>query len=136
MKSIVHVMVLGAALTWLAWHFSPGPWTPTRVAGLVLSVPAFVLWAVARIQLGTSFAVRAKAKELVTGGLYSKIRNPVYVFGTIFVAGYFLLMGKPLGLLLPAAVVPVQIFRARKEAKVLEEKFGDAYREYRRKTWF
>jgi len=136
MKSTVHVVVLAAALSWLAWYFSDQPWTPARVAGLVLSVPAFALWAAARIQLGTSFAVRAKAKELVTGGLYSKIRNPVYVFGTIFIAGYFLLIGNPLGLLLPAAVVPMQIFRARKEAKVLEEKFGDAYREYRSKTWF
>jgi protein-S-isoprenylcysteine O-methyltransferase Ste14 len=29
-----------------------------------------------------------------------------------------------------------QVIRARREAHVLEEAFGDAYREYRRKTWF
>lgn len=136
MKSIIQVAVLGAALAWGAWHFSDPSWPPDRLAGLGLSVPAFALWATARIQLGTSFAVRAQAKELVTRGLYSKIRNPIYVFGAIFIAGYFLLIGRPIGLILPAAVAPMQIFRARKEARVLEEKFGDAYREYRSKTWF
>jgi protein-S-isoprenylcysteine O-methyltransferase Ste14 len=30
----------------------------------------------------------------------------------------------------------MQTFRARREAQVLEGAFGDAYREYRRKTWF
>ena len=34
------------------------------------------------------------------------------------------------------AVIPVQIFRARREARVLEEKFGEEYRVYRRGTWF
>jgi protein-S-isoprenylcysteine O-methyltransferase Ste14 len=30
----------------------------------------------------------------------------------------------------------MQILRARREAKVLEEKFGDEYREYKKRTWF
>jgi protein-S-isoprenylcysteine O-methyltransferase Ste14 len=30
----------------------------------------------------------------------------------------------------------LQIYRSGKEAKVLEEKFGAAYPEYKRKTWF
>jgi protein-S-isoprenylcysteine O-methyltransferase Ste14 len=33
-------------------------------------------------------------------------------------------------------LIPVQIIRARREAAVLEAKFGDAYREYRKRTWF
>jgi len=39
-------------------------------------------------------------------------------------------------LIVPLALVPVQIVRARREAVVLEAKFGDAYREYRKRTWF
>ena len=35
-----------------------------------------------------------------------------------------------------AVMIPVQIMRAGKEARVLEEKFGEEYREYRRRTWF
>jgi protein-S-isoprenylcysteine O-methyltransferase Ste14 len=33
-------------------------------------------------------------------------------------------------------IIPLQIFRARREAAVLEAKFGDEYREYRKRTWF
>jgi protein-S-isoprenylcysteine O-methyltransferase Ste14 len=35
-----------------------------------------------------------------------------------------------------AALISLQIVRARREAQVLEEKFGDEYREYRNHTWF
>jgi protein-S-isoprenylcysteine O-methyltransferase Ste14 len=30
----------------------------------------------------------------------------------------------------------MQVWRARNEARVLEAKFGDTYRQYRAKTWF
>jgi protein-S-isoprenylcysteine O-methyltransferase Ste14 len=33
-------------------------------------------------------------------------------------------------------LIPMQIVRARKEARVLEEKFGEEYRAYRARTWF
>jgi protein-S-isoprenylcysteine O-methyltransferase Ste14 len=36
----------------------------------------------------------------------------------------------------PVALIPVQMMRARSEAKVLEEKFGEEYRRYRAGTWF
>ena len=104
--------------------------------GLALLVPAFAVWITARVQLGSSFSVAAKAKKLVTHGIYSKIRNPIYVFGTIFILGFILLVHKPIWLLLLPVIVPMQIIRARKEARVLEDKFGDEYREYRGKTWF
>jgi protein-S-isoprenylcysteine O-methyltransferase Ste14 len=129
------VFVLAGALIWYR-DFPEQPWTLLRVAGLVLAIPAFVLWVTARIQLGRSFAVRAEAKELVTHGLYSKIRNPIYVFGALFITGFLLLINKPLWLLVLAAIIPLQIYRAKVEAKVLEAKFGDAYRAYRSKTWF
>ncbi len=40
-----------------------------------------------------------------------------------------------LGALLGIIIV-LQTIRARQESRVLEEKFGDEYREYRKKTWF
>lgn len=107
-----------------------------RVIGLALAIPAFICWVMARIQLGKSFSIRAKATELVSHGIYSKIRNPVYVFGTIFIAGMILWLGRPMYLLILVVLIPMQILRSRKEARVLEAKFGDAYREYRAKTWF
>jgi protein-S-isoprenylcysteine O-methyltransferase Ste14 len=47
-----------------------------------------------------------------------------------------LILHRPVLWLLPLAIVIVQTLRARREARVLEAAFGDAYCEYRRKTWF
>jgi protein-S-isoprenylcysteine O-methyltransferase Ste14 len=104
--------------------------------GIAIAIPGFCLWALARLQLGRSFAIQAKAKELVTHGLYSRIQNPVYVFGGMFFAGLVLFFGRPLLLLIFVIMVPMQVMRIRAERRVLEEKFGDAYREYRKRTWF
>jgi protein-S-isoprenylcysteine O-methyltransferase Ste14 len=127
------VALLGTLVAF--WYFRDLPWTTSRVAGAVLTFPALLLWLVARIQLGRSFAVGAKAKELVTHGLYSRIRNPIYFFGSLFIAGLVLVIGRPIWLLILVVLVPMQVIRARVEARVLEEKFGDAYRQYRSKTW-
>jgi protein-S-isoprenylcysteine O-methyltransferase Ste14 len=137
-KTMITIVALAALLTYLGISRSRalGPWTLSREVGLVLAIAAFVCWSVARIQLGKSFSVRAKATELVTRGIYSKIRNPVYIFGTIFIFGVILWVGRPIYLLALLAIVPMQVMRAKKEAQVLEAKFGDAYRVYREKTWF
>jgi protein-S-isoprenylcysteine O-methyltransferase Ste14 len=92
--------------------------------------------AVARYQLGRSFAIKAEAHQLVRHGIYSKIRNPIYVFGTLLVAGFVLVIRRPALWLVVPIVIVVQTLRARREARVLETAFGDAYREYRSKTWF
>lgn len=39
-------------------------------------------------------------------------------------------------LLVLLLIIFMQVLRARNEARVLEAKFGDAYRQYRSKTWF
>ena len=86
----------------------------------------------ARHQLGKSFSATPQARALVTHGLYSKIRNPMYVFSALLLLGLLITYRKPYSFLLFAMLLPVQILRARQEARVLEAKFGDAYRE----TWF
>ena len=112
------------------------PWTPLRIAGLAIVVVALPLFVLARIQLGRAFSIRAKATTLVTTGLYSRIRNPIYVFGGLTVAGFFLWAGKPVFLLVFLILIPLQLRRIHNEEKVLEQQFGAAYLEYKQKTWF
>ena len=111
-------------------------WNAQRYVGTVLVVVGISFICVARYQLGTSFSIKPEAHALVTSGLYSKIRNPIYVFGMVMITGLILVVGRPEGWLLLVAAVVGQTIRAHREARVLEAAFGDAYREYRRKTWF
>ncbi len=116
--------------------FSPGPRDLSHYVGLAIGVPGLVLVLTARQQLGSSFSVSPQARRLVTTGLYSRIRNPIYFFACFAVVGLALAVHQPRFLLIFLVMIPVQVVRARAEAKVLEEKFGDEYRDYRRHTWF
>jgi protein-S-isoprenylcysteine O-methyltransferase Ste14 len=117
-------------------HATGLPWTTTRIIGVAIAAPALFLLITARIQLGRAFSVRAKASNLVTAGIYSRIRNPIYVFSALFILGIIIWTGRPWFLLILVILVPIQIYRSRKEAQVLETKFGTEYAEYRRRTWF
>lgn len=136
LKMYLQVLVVLCGFGYLFWRVHDHAWTPVRIAGAAIVAAGVAGWAAARIEIGSSFAVQAKAKQLVTRGIYSKIRNPIYVFGAVALVGLALLFEQPLWLLPLAVVIPMQVWRARVEARVLEAKFGEAYREYRRKTWF
>lgn len=111
-------------------------WTTARIAGVSVAAPALAMLVIARLQLGRAFSVSARASVLVTTGLYSHIRNPIYLFAAFVILGIIIFFGQPWWLLAFAVLIPLQVYRSRKEAQVLEEKFGDAYREYKQKTWF
>jgi protein-S-isoprenylcysteine O-methyltransferase Ste14 len=104
--------------------------------GLMLALIGLAGTILARHTLGQSFSWVPKATGLVTTGIYSRIRNPIYVSGTFLVVGVGLMLRRPEVLVIIAVMIPMQILRARKEAAVLEAKFGEAYREYRKRTWF
>ena len=112
------------------------PLTPMRLVGIAIALPCALLLMVARMQLGSAFSVEAKASKLVRTGLYSRIRNPIYVFGGLTIIGLLLLAGQPILLLLLLILVPLQAVRVRREEQVLAEKFGAEYEEYKRGTWF
>ena len=112
------------------------PWTAWRIAGIAIAAPAFLLFVAARIELGRAFSVQAKATMLVTTGVYSRIRNPIYVFGAIFILGIIIWTGRPWLLVIFAVLIPLQVVRSRKEEQVLTEKFGAEYLDYKQKTWF
>ena len=104
--------------------------------GLCLSALFAVLWFVAKRQLGEAFSVRPEARRLVTRGVYSKIRHPIYVFGTLaFLFIVLALQGWP-ALIIWGVVILIQLVRLRREERVLTETFGAEYTAYRSRTWF
>ena len=88
---------------------------------------------VALLQLGRSLSVMPEARRLVTAGLYSRIRHPLYLAEAIATLGV-LLQFRTLG---AAALVvlqfAIQLWRMREEEKVLEAQFPE-YASYRGRT--
>jgi protein-S-isoprenylcysteine O-methyltransferase Ste14 len=134
--NLVTLAVATIVLSFVGVHAAHLPWTVWRTAGIAIAAPAFLLLVTARIQLGRAFSVQAKATALVTSGLYSRIRNPIYLFSAIFILGFIIWMGRPWLLLIFVLLIPLQVVRSRKEERVLTEKFGAAYLDYKEKTWF
>ncbi len=112
------------------------PWPAYRVVGLALAIFGLTFLTIARINLGDSFSVSPQAKHLVTSGIYSKIRHPVYVFSLFAIGGMFLYIQFPWFCLVLIPIGIMQVFRARAEERVLTEKFGDDYTRYKQTTWF
>lgn len=100
--------------------------------GLAIGVPGLVL-----------FVVSAKSKRgfgeldyLVTDGIYSKLRNPMYV-GIMLIHIGFPLTAKSLLTLLSAILwIPLILIWKYMEEKDLEKKFGNEYLEYKKRTIF
>ena len=73
--------------------------------------------------------------ELVTGGIYSRIRNPSYLGLLVMSLGWALAFRSGVGVLLAALIVPPLVARIRSEEKLLCAHFGKEYEAYCERTW-
>ena len=73
-----------------------------------------------------------RASFLITSGVYRLSRNPMYLGMLFILVAAVLKFGHPLGVItLPFYVWYMNRFQIIPEEKVMEEKFGDAYRNYK-----
>ena len=76
-----------------------------------------------------------KATELVTSGVYSLSRNPMYVGDAVILVGVAVWIGSVISLVpLAAFVWFIDRFQIAAEEKALAEIFGDRYSAYRSKV--
>ena len=106
------------------------------MVGACITLSSLAMWTLARWQLGSAFTPRAEARALVSHGLYARLRHPIYVFGELTAIGLFVFLGWWWVLPLSLVTIPMQVYRARRESRLLEDAFGDDYRAYRARTWF
>ncbi len=109
------------------------PWNLMRFLGVLLILVALGVLILARIQFEKE---SSKHSGLVTRGVYSRIRHPVYLFSSCAFLGLLLYLHKPQGIPLLIPIELVLFHRARREEQKLEELYGDRYRRYTRQTWF
>jgi protein-S-isoprenylcysteine O-methyltransferase Ste14 len=74
---------------------------------------------------------KVHAETLVTEGMFSACRNPLYVGNALILAGLGFIFHDPIGCLIAAAFFAFAYWSIiRTEETFLLEKFGDAYRDY------
>jgi protein-S-isoprenylcysteine O-methyltransferase Ste14 len=135
LKSLGRWLDVGACLLVFGLAVRFGPHTSFWYSGLSLGALCLPLWIVARIELGSSFTVRPEAHRLVTHGLYSKLQHPIYLFGCGAYFGALLALQIWPILVVWLGLLPLEVLRARQENRVLRERFGDEYNQYRKRTW-
>jgi protein-S-isoprenylcysteine O-methyltransferase Ste14 len=132
--------VLGA---WALGRFAPLAWpgmddTPARAMGLIIGALGLVLIFLGVLTLRrheTTVMPDKAASELVTSGPYRIFRNPIYLGEVMALFGvaeltkniWFVLAAGLFGLLVTA----LQILP---EERHLEARFGEAYRDYKRRA--
>jgi protein-S-isoprenylcysteine O-methyltransferase Ste14 len=74
--------------------------------------------------------------HLITSGLFSKLRHPMYTGFISWILGWVIYYGAVMSLLVAIICVGAILYWRRLEEGSLLTLYGDAYRNYRNVTWF
>ncbi len=121
---------------WMTWSFVPLPSWFRWIGVAVLGASVVVLGSVLR-SLGTNITptvVTRREHALVTSGPYRWVRHPLYAVGGLMWLAIALVTTSWFFVAAIIPGVPLIGRRARMEEEHLIERFGDAYREYARRT--
>lgn len=108
-----------------------------RYAGLTLCTLGLIIFFLALLSFGNAWRIgidEVNSNELITGGIFSFTRNPIFLFMDMFFLGTFLVYPNIFFLLcfiLIILSIHIQILR---EEKFLSIKFGQKYEEYKRQV--
>ncbi|HIC89515.1 MAG TPA: isoprenylcysteine carboxylmethyltransferase family protein [Anaerolineae bacterium] len=139
LKNKAHLIMLAAGLLNVAvlpfWQL---PITPVaaRAVGYALFGLGMVVLLLSLLALKGSIGGEIEpVTELVTNGIYGRLRHPLYLSFAICMLALDLLFASILGILVTfVAFLPSMAWRARLEEQALERRFGEAWRAYVRRV--
>ncbi|MCK4330496.1 isoprenylcysteine carboxylmethyltransferase family protein [candidate division WOR-3 bacterium] len=122
----------------LVLPFTRGPkmTIPTPVAltvGILLLVINFIIKIVAQRHIGVFPALKNKAK-LYTTGIYGVVRHPLYMSNGLLALGIAILFKSMYALLFSIPYALLYLLIIHFEEKNLLERYGEEYKEYKRKN--
>jgi protein-S-isoprenylcysteine O-methyltransferase Ste14 len=135
------ILAAALALGCLLQALSPLGWLSglgqdVRIAaGIVIAVIGVGIAASGRrllVRAGTNVSPLQPTTALATGGIFRWTRNPLYTGGTLVMLGVAVVFALDwLVLLIIPSVLVLHFGVVRREEQYLEQKFGDAYRQYK-----
>jgi protein-S-isoprenylcysteine O-methyltransferase Ste14 len=138
-KTTFTIVFFAMCLLWVSW-FNMCPLDPIQ-----LSIPPVAKWtgfctflAGLVLAIGTVIQLRGveNINHLVTKGLFSKIRHPMYVGFILWIFGWAIYHGAIVSLFVGLAAIGNIFYWKRSEERELESVYGETYLEYRNRTWF
>jgi protein-S-isoprenylcysteine O-methyltransferase Ste14 len=114
-----------------AGEWPPRPWNLLGLVPLGLGLALAMAAERQFVRAGTPVRPFTQPAALVTGGMFRLSRNPMYLGLVLALAGAALSLASPLALLAaPVYGRWVQRRFIEREERLLEERFGNAYRAY------
>ncbi len=113
---------------------------PIRLASLVtLHLVGLGTWIIGLgLALGALIQLRGveNIDHLITTGLFSKFRHPMYLGFIFWIIGWVIYSGAVVSLIVGLVGVGNILFWRRLEEEKLGECYGEVYQKYRQGTWF
>jgi protein-S-isoprenylcysteine O-methyltransferase Ste14 len=141
------LIAAGIALAALMGRLFPLPWPglddlAARVIGLGLGAAglALIAWGFATLQrANTTVMPNRRADRMVTEGAFAFRRNPIYMGEVLLFLGLAELTHNIwFAIAAPLFAIAILVLAIRPEERHLEERFGQAYLDYKERTrrWF
>ena len=136
------LVVVMAAFMWLLSRATPSlhvdvPWHNWLAivlvsVGFLTGLSGVVTFRIAKTTVDPT---KPRASSLVTWGVYTFSRNPMYLGGLIMLLGWAVFLSNALGFLcLPLYVLYINRFQIAPEERVLTSLFGETYAAYQVRT--
>jgi protein-S-isoprenylcysteine O-methyltransferase Ste14 len=138
-KLFFTIVFIAMCVLWTSW-FAMGPVDPLPVC-----LPDPARWiGLGLVFIGSALAIGALVQlkglenidRLITVGLFSRIRHPMYTGFLSWLVGWSVYHGALISFLVGLLGVGNILYWRRLEEDKLESQYGETYRAYRRHTWF
>jgi len=138
-KSLFAFIFTAMCVLWISW-FSMCPIDPFPI-----SLPDALRWiSLSLVILGVGLSIGAlvqlkgleNVERLVTTGLFSRIRHPMYTGFLSWIVGWSMYYGALTSFIFGVIAVGNILYWRRLEEGTLELQYGESYRVYRKNTWF
>jgi len=133
-----YVAMLSSSPIWGLPAFARGtPWLAWRWAAAGLAIGCLGLSIECWLRMGKNWRMAVapdQQTELVTGGLYGRVRHPIYALSMLLMLCTLVVVPTPPVLGMAALHIGLMIAKARNEERFLAGRHGERYRRYLQRT--